>query len=177
MAEDAFDILGIQPGFELDRAALDRAYFARSAALHPDLATDPDAPRKMAALNDARRTLEDPEARADAFLRRLGGPARDQERGLPEGFLLEIMETRQEIEGAVASGDPVQREHWQTWSADQRRIAINEIGAMFRSLPAAADAASLRAVRVRLNAWRYIERLIEQLDPAYNPATADFKQP
>ena len=33
---------------------------------------------------------------------------------------------------------------------------------------------ALREVRTRLNAWRYIERLIEQLDPDYDPARADF---
>ena len=29
-------------------------------------------------------------------------------------------------------------------------------------------------IRESLNAWRYIERLIEQLDPDYSPAEADF---
>jgi curved DNA-binding protein CbpA len=177
VAEDAFDILGLQPGFGLDQGSIDRAYFARSAALHPDLAADPDAPRRMAALNDAKRTLEDPESRADAALRRLGGPAREQERGLPDGFLMEIMETRQEIEAAVSSGDPAERRRWQNWAADQRRRAIQEVGAMFRALPPDPPAETLRAIRVRLNAWRYIERLIEQLDPGYDPARADFTRP
>jgi molecular chaperone HscB len=177
VAEDAFDILGLQPGFALEQGAIDRAYFARSAALHPDLAADPDAPRRMAALNDAKRTLEDPESRADALLRRLGGPAREQERGLPEGFLMEIMETRQEIEGAVSSGDPGERRRWQEWAADERRAAIRDVGAMFRDLGTEPPGAALREIRVRLNAWRYIERLIEQLDPGYDPARADFRRP
>jgi molecular chaperone HscB len=177
MAGDAFDSLGLEPRFNLDAEAIDRAYFARSATLHPDVATNPDAGREMAALNEARRTLADPEARADALLRRLGGPSREQERGLPEGFLGEIMELRQEIEAALASGDPAQRRRWQAWAAEQRLETIAEVGGLFAALapgggPVAPEA--LRAIRVRLNAWRYIERLIEQLDPGYDPASADF---
>jgi len=36
------------------------------------------------------------------------------------------------------------------------------------------DPALLGEIRTQLNAWRYIERLIEQLDPQYDPNRADF---
>jgi hypothetical protein len=35
---------------------------------------------------------------------------------------------------------------------------------------------SRRELRRHLNAWRYIERMIEQLDETYNPSKADFKE-
>ena len=30
-------------------------------------------------------------------------------------------------------------------------------------------------IRRELNVWRYTERMIEQLDPGYDPNTADFR--
>lgn len=178
MTPDPFDTLGLPPAFTLDAAQIDRAYLARSAALHPDVATgDPDAPRRMAALNDAKRTLEDPERRAIALLARLGGPAKEQDRSLPDGFLIDIMETREEIESAIQSGDPAQRRRWEAWAQAQRERAIHEVGAMFAALGPPARPDQLRAIRTRLNAWRYIERFVEQLDPDYDPARADFQGP
>jgi molecular chaperone HscB len=176
VGEDPFEILGLPARFDLDRAAVERAYLPRSAAMHPDLASDPEAPRRMAALNEARRVLEDPERRADALLRRLGGPSREQERGLPPGFLGGIMETRQEVEAAVTSGDAAARRRWQQWAELERGRAIEEVAVLFAALGPSPDPAALRRVRVRLNAWRYIERLIEQLDPNYDPARADFRE-
>jgi molecular chaperone HscB len=172
---DPFDILGLPAAFALDGAEIDRAYLARSAALHPDLAAgDAEAPRKMAALNQAKRALEDPERRANVLLARLGGPAKEADRSLPPGFLMDMMETREAIEAAVRSGDPSQRRQWEGWAEDRRREAIMEVGSMFGGLGTPPAAEGLRAIRTRLNAWRYIERLIEQLDPDYDPARADF---
>ncbi len=175
MTLDPFQILGLPRTFNIDAAALRRAYLAQSASLHPDLATDPDAPRRMAALNAAKRTLDDPERRANALLELLGGPASNQDRRLPEGFLIEILETREAIEAAAAGGEK-ERQRWQAWAAEQRRQAIADIAAMFQSLPSSPAADALAEIRVRLNAWRYIERLIEQLDPGYDPNAADFQQ-
>lgn len=137
----------------MDAAAVNRAYLARSAALHPDRAAgDADAPRRMAELNEAKRVIEDPERRANALLARLGGPSKEQDRSLPDGFLMEMMEVRErmEAEGAAARGT------WEAWAKERRREAVEEVGAMFRE-------GRLGEVRRRLNAWRYIERMMEQL--------------
>jgi DnaJ-domain-containing protein 1 len=176
VSPDPFDALGVPAAFDLDRAAIERAYLVRSAALHPDLArADDEAPRKMAALNLARRTLEDPERRAAALLERLGGPSKERDRSLPPNFLAQMMETREEIEGAIASRDPDQRSRWESWAEERRREAIGEVSGLFRRLSNPPAPGELAAIRVRLNAWRYLERLIEQLDPAYDPQRADFK--
>jgi len=178
--QDAFDLLGLEPRFDLDRTAVDRAYFARSARLHPDVAAgSPDAAREMAELNKAKATLESPERRADALLKRLGGPSREDHKVLPPGFLMEIMEVREAIESAVSSPDPVGKERaraqWEDWAEEQRRAAMKEVGQLFAAAGGNPDREALAAIRTRLNAWRYIERLIEQLDPAYDPARADFE--
>src|SRR5262249_47918035 len=128
-----------------------------------------------------RRLLVSPELRAGALLGLLGGPTRDGEKGLPTGFLVEIMEIREEMEAALDNRDDGARERerrrGEAWAADQRRMAIDDVSGMFAALSSPAAPEALRAIRVRLNAWRYVERLIEQLDPRYDPARSDFADP
>jgi len=177
MPADEFDVLGISPSFDLDRASVERAYLSRATALHPDLATgSDDAARVSAEVNRAKAVLANPESRADVLLRRLGGPGADREKSLPPTFLAAIMEVREELEAGLQDCDAARRvghvQRWEAWSRDERRRAIEEVGAMFRAVPPSGDVslpAALRAIRIRLNAWRYIERLIEQLDPSRNP--------
>ena len=163
MAGDPYDILGVEPAFDLDAAALRRAYLARSTALHPDHAGE-DSGAEVAALNEAKRALEDPEQRAEVLLRRLGGPARDQDRSLPPGFLQEIMGLREQMEEEIASGDPARVDHWERWGRDRRKGHIAEVGRLFREyLGGRRDPVLLTAVRRELNVWRYTERLLEQI--------------
>lgn len=171
MVPDAFDILGLEPTFTLEPSAIRRAYLARIAALHPDSAGGDDANdgRSSAALNHAKATLEDPERRASALLVRLGGPTKEQDKSLPPGFLLETMEMRERIEAALAYADPEARASIGRDAATRRAAHIARITNLFLAAPTAPTPESLRAIRTELNAWRYIERLIEQLDPAYDP--------
>lgn len=130
-----------------------------------------DAARAQAELNEARATLLDPERRANVLLALLAGPSKEQDKSLSPGFLAQMMETRESIEAAM--GDATQREHWVSWAQDQREQYKAIVSPMFaRAL--AGDTQVLSAIRRELNAWRYIERLVEQLDPAYEPSRADF---
>jgi molecular chaperone HscB len=175
MPADPFDTLGLEPRFDIDPAKLRAAYLRRSAALHPDAAPESgggaggegagmEAEALAADVNLARQALENPESRADALLRRLGGPTREQERSLPPGFLAEILGIREEIEAAAASRDPAQIERWEQWAEDRRAQLIRAIAGKFAALVASSDPPSLRAIRIELNVWRYVERLVEQLD-------------
>lgn len=172
MAGDPFNLLGLPPSFDLDADLLQRRFLSRAAALHPDLAgagSPPDEPdsadQRAAALNDARATLADPEKRAIALLALLGGPAADQDKSLPPGFLIEMMEVREQVERAVGARDPALMRTWQDWARDRRAEFIAAVAALFRDALAAKDPshAELTQIRQHLNAWRYIERLREQL--------------
>ncbi len=173
-AGDPFDILGIPPIFDIDPAALARAYLSLAARLHPDLARgDESAATRSAGANRARAILENPELRAGALLQRLGGPGKESDRSLPPGFLAEIMETREAIESAAASQDPDLLDQWRAWAADQRKGHTARASDLFRrhaSAPVADRPAILRDIRLELNAWRYVERLIEQLEPGDGPS-------
>jgi molecular chaperone HscB len=172
MAEDAFELLGLPRRYEIDRHQLEAAFLRRSAAMHPDRFPDPlrqaEAEEASAKLNDARALLLDDERRANELLRLLGGPAKDQDNSLPNGFLVDMMDVRQDMEQALASGDPRERERLERWALDQRAAYRDGVAALFEQVPldAGARRSVLSQIRQQLNAWRYIERMIEQIDPA-----------
>jgi len=168
-----FAVLGLPLRYDIDRETVERAYLSRAAQIHPDLAGDEDEVAvSAAALNRAKRVLLNDELRADALLTGLGGPAKEQDKSLPPGFLMEMMETREAVESAIVSGSEGEREKWQRWAVGERGRYRSIVSGLFELNP---DAGNLRDVRVQLNAWRYIERLIEQLDPRYDPARNDFE--
>ena len=163
MIPDPFEILGLHPRFALDPITLEKAYLSRVARLHPDAEGMEDNHNAAASLNDARTLLADPERRAAALLERLGGPSASTDKGLPTGFLAEMMELRETIESDLRS-DPLQaRAKWRAWADKHRSEYIERVGTMFDRLSAPPQHSDLKAIRVHLNAWRYIERLIEQL--------------
>ena len=171
--QNPFETLGLPISYRIDRNQVERAYRARLASAHPD-AGGGDVGVDPATLNDARKVLLNDEQRAVRLLDLMGGPSASACKDLPDGFLMDMMMQRQEIEGAIESGGDAEREEWEQWGVEQRAQYRDRVAGMFDSLGTDADEASRRAIRVELNAWRYIERLIEQLDPEYDPSHADF---
>ena len=162
--------------FDLDAAAVERAYLGRLRLAHPDAGGLGDAGGVDAAgLNQARVALLDGEQRANALLKALGGPAASTCKDLPDGFLMEMMTRREEIEEQIAQGGSASRTNWESWARDERTQYTESAAALFSELGETPDPVKLTQTRILLNAWRYIERLIEQLDPEYDPANADFR--
>ncbi len=168
-----FQALGLPVAYDIDRDRVERAYRTKLSQAHPD-AGGGDQPTDPATLNEARAAILDDEQRAIRLLAVLGGPDASACRDLPDGFLMDMMMTRQEIEAAIDSGGDEERAQWEEWGIAQRRAYRDQVSEMFKSLGSDPDMDELRTIRVLLNAWRYIERLIEQLDPEYDPAQADF---
>ncbi|MCA9303105.1 MAG: hypothetical protein KC996_03180 [Phycisphaerales bacterium] len=166
--QNPFDLLGLAVSYAIEKHAIERAYLARIASAHPDRVGDAGA-IDAAALNDARRCLLDDESRANAVLRVLGGPSASEDRSLPDGFLMEMMEIRSAMEEELNEDPESARVKWGRWGAEERGKYADEFRRRIQ------DPDSLGACRTILNAWRYIERLIEQLDPGYDPARADFR--
>lgn len=169
MSTDAFDLLGLSPSFDLDRAAIDRAFLALAVSVHPDLAGgEPEAQALSARLNDAKRALLDPETRANVLMARLGGPAADEEKSLPPTLLMEVMEAREGVDAARASGNSAELARWKAWASEGRESIVKTCRQLFASALSTptglADSKLLREIRVQLNAWRSYERMIEQMD-------------
>lgn len=175
MADDPFTLLGLPRAFDIDQRALQAAYLRRAAALHPDRvggdgAADPiaqaEAQRTSAALNDARTVLADDEQRANLLLSLLGGPAKEQDKSLPDNFLIDMMDVRQEMESALASEDLLERERMEAWARDRRAQHVDSVRSGFAAMGEHPSPAALANIRRELNAWRYIERMLEQLHDA-----------
>ncbi len=160
--DDPFAALNLAARFDLESAQIERAYLARVAGVHPDLGDQGD--EAAAKLNLARQTLLNPELRALALLALHGFT--DQDKSLPNGFLMEIMDVRMELEEAFAEGNSEQIAHWQRWADDRRKEWIDTISGLFRRLAGPGDAEILSEIKRSLNAWRYIERMIEQAGAA-----------
>ncbi|MDY7109666.1 MAG: iron-sulfur cluster co-chaperone HscB C-terminal domain-containing protein [Planctomycetota bacterium] len=171
--DDPFALLDLPRRFEIDRAALQAAYLRKSATLHPDRYADPieaaEAAGRAAALNRARAELIDDERRANALLALLGGPDKEKEKELPDGFLMAMMETRQDMEEILATGDPAKRRELEDRAEGERDARLEKIADLFRQATqqdgGSPPADLLREIRIELNALRYIERMIEQLPP------------
>lgn len=176
---DPFSILGLAPGFDLDTAAVERAFLLRVAAAHPDRVVDDDlagpadpdthtnadAEARVAQLSLARETLLDAERRAVALLALLGGPDASADRSLPAGFLQEMLEVREAMEQEIAAeGDPARR-RWGRWAQERRQGHVERLRGWF-----SAATPPLAEIRRELNAWRYVERLLEQLASTPGPA-------
>lgn len=164
---DPFDTLGLPASFDLTREQVRAAWRARSGAAHPDAAAgvaESASTRSSADLNHAMRTLEDPEKRADALLVRLGGPTREQEKGLPPALLAEMLEAREALEDARAGASNDALERARAWATQRRDAHIARAAALLGALAPGAPPQALREARIELNAWRYTERMLEQID-------------
>ena len=163
-SKNAFELLGLEPRFDLDPAALERAFFERSKELHADrFASAPAAERvaalsKSRALNDAYQAIKKPVARAEYLLARAGVVIGDNER-LDPAFLMEILELREELAEARAAGklDVVGR-----LQNDMKARRATAVGA----LPALFATSDLPAIKERLIVLRYLNRYLEECDAA-----------
>ncbi|MBC7974488.1 MAG: Fe-S protein assembly co-chaperone HscB, partial [Myxococcales bacterium] len=111
--DEPFARLGLEAAYEVDLEALERAFFERSKAVHPDRVTGATAAERIAvlsrsrALNDAYQLIKKPVPRAEYLLARAGVTIGDNER-LDPTFLMEILELREELAGARAAGQTAQ---------------------------------------------------------------------
>jgi len=161
---DPFGLLGLAPGFDVDLAALERAFFERSKAAHPDRVASATAAERIAALsrsralNDAYQLIKKPVARAEYLLARAGVAIGDNER-LDPTFLMAILELREELAEARAAGKTERVAQLQAVMQGRRGAALAELPALF----AAND---LAAIKERLILLRYINRYLEECDTA-----------
>ena len=107
LASTDFELFGIAPRFELDRAALDARWRAIQAEVHPDkFAVDGAAAQRAAMqwavrINEAYQRLKDPLQRA-AYLCELNGAAIQAENNtaMPTDFLVQQLEWREALDEA-----------------------------------------------------------------------------
>jgi molecular chaperone HscB len=156
---DLFERLGLPRRFSVDPAAVEREYLSRSRESHPDYhATADAAGRKTslddtATLNEAYVTLTDPFRRAEYLLRLLNGPT---DKSQDQAFLMEMMETREQIEEIRAAGGSVE---------DIERGLRARLASIAAGFEAKFDRTDLAGVRKDLNAAKTLQSLLRDLSP------------
>ncbi len=166
-----FEILGLAPTHELDRADLRKRMLRISRAIHPDFFGNAEtdlrdlAGRNSARVNKAFETLADEAQRASWLVKSLGGPDEQQERAMPSAFLAEVLEWNELLEEAradTAAFDPRLaglRDELQA----RRAAALASVAGLLVPLPARGSAA-LTAARQHLNAVRYVDRALQEIE-------------
>lgn len=166
---DHFQRLGLPRRFSVDGEELERAYLARSRAVHPDYhlaasASELAASLELAAaLNEAYNTLRDPFTRAEYLLALEGGPGASEQKQMPAAFLAEMLEAREQIE--LARGNPTAVAQLDVEFGQRFAAILVEIGQLLDHIQTGpADHAKLLVqVRTLLNAAKYIRGLLRDL--------------
>jgi molecular chaperone HscB len=169
---DHFERLGLPRRFSVDPNELERAYLARSRAIHPDYhAAGSDAElaaslELSAQVNEAYKVLRDLFARADYLVRLEGGPSASDHKQMPPEFLAEMLEAREAIEQAQGKANEIAKLDTEFSSRyarimDQAAIAF----AHYEQRPASDAKRSnlLTQVRSLLNAAKYVRGLLRDL--------------
>jgi len=166
-----FAVLGIDPAYAIDPQELRRRLVRFSRMTHPDFFATADeeqrlrAERATALLNEAYATLSDDVARADHLVETLGGPDENVERAMPQEFLMEVLEWNETLEEArePEAVPDTKLEALQRDLQDRRARTLAEIARRLTPLPAHGSPA-LRDVRRELNAVRYVDRALRQIE-------------
>jgi molecular chaperone HscB len=173
---DPWAELGFQPRIDMDEAALRKRLLSASRLVHPDFHGADESMRALAEahsarLNRAHAVLADEARRADALVGLLGGPDESSSREMPREFLLEVLEWNEALEEARAA---------RAWSgsiallrdelASRRGAELAAVRELLDPAPAHGDA-RLQHVRSRLNAVRYLDRALGELEALRLSAT------
>lgn len=168
-ASDPFRALGVTPSFDLKLADLERRQRELSKALHPDRHAGSPAGERRAALNEAIRvneafrTLRDPITRAEALLQLLQGPhpAEAAETKMSGAFLMQVMDTREQLSEARHLRDLARLEALQTQiGATERALCEALRGHFDRALAGAPIPPELHSELAQL---RYARRMLDEV--------------
>jgi molecular chaperone HscB len=165
---DPFELFGLARAYALDRAALEQAYKDLQALIHPDrFASAGDAERRASMqlttrVNEAYRILRDPVQRAKALLEMRGvDVAFETNTQMPTDFLLQQLETREELEGAAAKKDFAFLDSLKKKLEGQKKSLEASIG---ESIDARKDYAGAKDLVRKL---MFLQKIEEEIDAAY----------
>jgi len=168
--DDPFRAFGLDRAYDVDAGVVRKQLLKLQRATHPDFfATQGDdareaAERATSSINAAKEILGDEQRRADWLVVALGGPSRDDDREMPQEFLMEVLEWNEVLEEARESpgADAAGLERLATDLAGAKDEALAAIRAALVPLPE-HGAAPLAGVRRQLNALRYVDRALGEV--------------
>lgn len=107
-----FDIFGLKPAFEVDRAALAQRYRELQREFHPDKYASKSSREQMLAMqyatriNEAHTTLKDPVQRAGYLLKLAGVEVSPEQTTADAEFLMQQMMLREQLEEVREAAEP-----------------------------------------------------------------------
>jgi molecular chaperone HscB len=165
---DPFELFGLEPAYAVDGGALEQAYRDLQALIHPDrFAAAGDAERRASMqmttrVNEAYRTLRDPVQRAKYLLETHGvDVAFETNTQMPTDFLLQQLEMREDLEGAVGKKDFSFLDSLKGRLASQKKALEAAIG---ESIDARKDYESARDLVRKL---MFLQKIEDEIDAAY----------
>jgi molecular chaperone HscB len=161
LQDDDFTLFGLQPGFALERAALDERWKTLQRQAHPDrFAAQGAAAQRVAMqwsvrINEAYQRLKDPLKRAAYWCELNGAPIKaESNTAMPPAFLMQQMEWRESL---AEAGNAAAIEALLDETQAVRRAMLGQLGlAIDQERDAAAAAQQVRALM-------FVERFIEEL--------------
>jgi molecular chaperone HscB len=173
-----YQSLGLSPALSLDPEDLKRRFYERSRQWHPDRFSRAGAEEQQraldmtSALNDAFRTLRDPVARAEYFLKQNG---MELAKDAPPELLEEVFELNmalEELRGGDDSARAPLAEAQERFSGMRAEID-RALADLFVRYDATRDATALEEIRRALNRRRYISNLVKEVEKELNVHVAD----
>jgi molecular chaperone HscB len=165
---DPFDVLRIEPDFDVDLAAVEKRVRDLSRVLHPDRhAAASPGERRMSLgraidVNEAWRIVRDPIRRAEALLRRAGVQVSENDGPKASaGFLMDFMEQREALSEAKQRGDRTAIERLASSVQSKSADAVGRISAGFSA--AAGDRGRLAALAPIVGELRYYRRFLDEV--------------
>jgi molecular chaperone HscB len=168
-----FEVLGLEPAYDLDQGALRKQLLKLSRIVHPDYFGHAEpgervlAERNTALLNQAYDTLAHELSRADWLIEARGGPAEAELRDMPRAFLAEVLEWNEALDAArgarAASPERARLEALRGELEGARAQALRRLAARLTPLPE-PGAPALADARAELNALRYLRRALDQIE-------------
>jgi len=172
-AQDYYRFFQLKRRLDLDLPDLQKRYYSLSRMVHPDRFQrgTPNEKRfaldATAILNDAYRTLRDPVARAEYFLKEEGIEAgQSGSKRLPPELLEEVFEANEaleEVRGGDSSVRPAAERALARFTA-LRAQADRELEELFRDYDESADQNALARVRGVLDRRSYVANLIGEME-------------
>lgn len=171
-----FEVFSMKPSYDVNIPALERQFRELSLQLHPDRFAQADARERRlsleqtTALNEAYKTLKDPARRA-FYLLKLHGVDMDREdsgtlKDMPAEFLEEVIELREELEGAMRKRDVTRAQAMAVDVTSRQREALHEAADALRALreDGSNEAELVKKASHALGRVRYFTRFLEQVE-------------
>jgi molecular chaperone HscB len=164
-----YEAFGLEPTLSLDADDLKKRFYDRSRQWHPDRfsrassAEQEKALEMTAVLNDAFRTLRDPIARAEYFLKENGI---ELSKEAPPELLEEVFELNMALE-ELRDGDDSARPQLieaRDRFVEMRETIDEELDSSALRYDASREKAVLDEIRATLNRRRYIRNLIKEVE-------------